>query len=102
MKILLRHGANVNARCGDALQAACHEGHENIVKILLQHGADINAYGGYYETALQAAYFGCHDKIMHMLLVQGANLHAHLDAHGSECGQFRPTFRFLSKGWVVP
>ena len=46
MKLLLEHGAEVNARgglYGNALQDADDAGAKDIVGLLLEHGADINA-----------------------------------------------------------
>ncbi|KAK3946522.1 ankyrin repeat-containing domain protein, partial [Pseudoneurospora amorphoporcata] len=70
VRLLLDHGADVNARGGTydtALQAAAvgrrqgvideggGPGWLNVAKALLDYGADVNARGGKYGTALQAA-----------------------------------------------
>jgi len=57
VKLLLSHGANVNARgrCGRTpLQSAAVIGNEAIVKVLLENGADVNARD-YYGTPLDWA-----------------------------------------------
>ncbi len=40
---------------GNALQAASHGDHNNIIELLLGKGATVNAQGGEYGNALQAA-----------------------------------------------
>jgi ankyrin repeat protein len=53
-------GTAINVKKGDygtALQAACFEGNEVIVRMLLDKGADANIKGGHFGTALQAASF---------------------------------------------
>ncbi len=55
MRQLLERGADVNAQggvYGNALQAASHGGHGEIVRQLLERGADVNAQGGHYGNAL--------------------------------------------------
>ena len=69
---LLEHGADVNAQggpYGNALQAACSKGHDNIVQILLEHGADVHIQSedGLFVTALQAARSQGHDEIVQMI-----------------------------------
>ncbi len=55
-KLLLEHGADVNARNGVAnftpLIGASHEGHLEMVKLLLDHGADIHAVDEQGRSAL--------------------------------------------------
>ena len=44
MKLLIEHGADVNARGGEygnALQIASYKGHEEIAKLLMENGARI-------------------------------------------------------------
>jgi hypothetical protein len=72
---LLEKGAEINAQGGDygnALQAACYGGHENVAAMLLEKGAEINAQGGIYGNALQAACDGGYEKVAAMLLEKGA------------------------------
>jgi len=38
VEILLEHGANINAKGGNALYAASAGGHTEVVEILLEHG----------------------------------------------------------------
>ena len=81
--LLLRYGANVNARpCPfggwTALQAAAEGGYIELVDILLNAGADINAEahpdGG--RTALQAAAMGGNTNLVEMFLRKGAYVNA--------------------------
>ncbi|KAL5376601.1 hypothetical protein DPSP01_010394 [Paraphaeosphaeria sporulosa] len=73
-KLLLNHGADVNAQGGEfgnALQAASFEGHEDVVRILLgDKSIDVNAQGGYYGNALQAASWKGNEQIVKMLLTK--------------------------------
>ncbi|EXJ62786.1 hypothetical protein A1O7_03225 [Cladophialophora yegresii CBS 114405] len=104
-KVLIDDGVDVNARgqyFGNALQAACangHEqmakllvesgasinaqggryvvyGHEGIVRLLLKEGADVNAQGGIYGSPLQAAAATSHESIVRLLLKEGADVNA--------------------------
>ena len=40
-KILLEHGADVDARDNDPIKCACYKGNLELVKLLLEHGANI-------------------------------------------------------------
>jgi ankyrin repeat protein len=71
-RLLLEHGADVNAHfgvCGNALQAACRKGHTDIVRLLLAHGTVINAQGK-YGNALQAAFGYGHSYMTRLLLAR--------------------------------
>ncbi|KAK7178294.1 ankyrin repeat domain containing protein [Paraphaeosphaeria sporulosa] len=75
VKLLLEHGADVNAQGGyhsNPLYAASYEGREQVVELLLEHGADANTQGGYYGNALQAALRKSHAQIAKLLLGKGA------------------------------
>jgi ankyrin repeat protein len=68
VKLLLEHGADVNAKMeglGTALHLAASNGHLEIVKLLLENGADVNAKteGGYGETAVEIANRKGHMKV---------------------------------------
>ncbi|KAF2124635.1 hypothetical protein P153DRAFT_325872, partial [Dothidotthia symphoricarpi CBS 119687] len=82
-KVMLSHGADVNAqggRYGNALQAASAEGHEQVVKMLLNKGTNVNvnAQGGRYSNALQAASIEGHKQVVKMLLNKGANVNVNV------------------------
>ena len=58
------------------LHAAVINNHPNVLKLLLEHGADVNAPEGYgYTPLMQAANFGT-EVILQALLAAGADVHA--------------------------
>jgi ankyrin repeat protein len=68
-------GVDVNAQsgsCGNALQAASSQGHEEVVQILPETRAEINRSGGRYGNALGAAVHQNHEQIVEVLLRSGA------------------------------
>jgi ankyrin repeat protein len=73
-KSLIDDKVDVNARgerYGNALQAACVGGHEQMTELLIENGARINAEGGEMEYALCAAIHGKHESIIRLLLRRG-------------------------------
>jgi hypothetical protein len=77
VRMLLKHGANVNARggkFGNTLQAASWKGHVEVVRLLLESGADVNMQGGEYGNALQAASYRGHVEVVKLLLECGADV----------------------------
>jgi Ankyrin repeats (3 copies) len=85
IRLLLEKGADVNAqggKYGNALQAASHEGHDQIVQWLLEKEADVNAQGGLFGNALQTASDKGYDQIVQRLLEAGADV----NAQGGLCG----------------
>lgn len=81
MKILLDHGADVNAQGGhyeSALQAsASGEGIYSAAQMLLDRGAyDINANDGEFGSALQAASAFGHKEMVELLLSHGEDVNA--------------------------
>ena len=73
-KVLIDDKVDVDARgerYGNALQAACVGGHEQMTKLLVESGASINAVGGEHEYALCAAIHSKHESIMRLLLRTG-------------------------------
>ena len=92
VRLLLDHGANINAqggKYGNALQAACYEGHEMIIRLLLDHGADVNAQGGTYGNALQTACcsYDENETIVRLLLDRGAIVNDHDEGRSSKALQ---------------
>ncbi|KAJ7487896.1 ankyrin repeat-containing domain protein [Mycena latifolia] len=86
VRLLLNHGADVNATGGEygsALQAASELGHIEIVHFLLDNGADAKAKGGKYGSALQAASRSGYMEIMRLLLQNGADVNAKGGEYGS-------------------
>ncbi len=79
-------GADVNAQAGDygnALQAASHQGNDQVVQMLLDKGADVNTQGGSYGNALQAASHQGNDQVVQMLLDKGADVNAQGGEYGN-------------------
>jgi hypothetical protein len=75
VKMLIDHGADVNARIGwhgHVLQAASWRGDASLVQSLLDVGADVNARGGHYGNALQAASWAGHKSTIDLLIQAGA------------------------------
>ncbi|KAF3925411.1 Ankyrin-1 [Arthrobotrys entomopaga] len=93
VQLLLSSGADVNAKVKQwnarslkklglldysdlepvtALQIACAEGHEGIVKRLINHGADVHARGERVGTALSIASANQHENIVEYLKLHGA------------------------------
>lgn len=69
-KLLIGHGADVNARgghYGTALQAASWRVRRAVVKLLLRSDADVNAPGGRFGSARDAALLGGHKHIEELL-----------------------------------
>ncbi|KAJ4385885.1 hypothetical protein N0V85_008016 [Neurospora sp. IMI 360204] len=87
MKLLLAHGAEINASYGEnattILQEAAGYGFEEIVRLLLEHGADVNATGGDNGTALQAAVLMGHKDVAMLLLKNGADVNARGGKYGT-------------------
>ncbi|KFZ17274.1 hypothetical protein V501_01833 [Pseudogymnoascus sp. VKM F-4519 (FW-2642)] len=76
VKLLLTHGANVNAGGDDgpALQIAAYEGYKDIVQILIDHGASLEDSTGIYGGPAQAAVLGDHIDILKIVLAAGTNV----------------------------
>ena len=61
VRLLLAHGADINARGGKyetALQAAAARGRLEVVKLLIERGADPMVEGGKFGSPLKAALGG--------------------------------------------
>ena len=73
VRLLLKHGADVNARTdkdkghSTPLHIAAENGRLEVVHVLLQHGANVGAKDGSGRTALQIASDTGHDEIVKLL-----------------------------------
>ena len=75
VRLLLDHGADINAQGGAALLQAVLHHHLEVVKLLLNHGAEVNVRGrDYCTTPLQLAIY--HVEIIKLLLENGADVNA--------------------------
>jgi hypothetical protein len=81
-KILLEHGARVNAVAmysateATALMIAAQDGHIDLMKILLAHKADVNARSAWGQTALMRASENGHLEAVRLLVEHGADINA--------------------------
>ncbi|KAJ7242072.1 ankyrin repeat-containing domain protein [Mycena rebaudengoi] len=86
-RILLKHGADVNAvggYYGTALHKASCLGMEERVRLLIKHGANIDARGDSdWGTALQVAAFNGKEGTARILLEHGADVHAKGGCYGT-------------------
>lgn len=81
--LLLDLGVNINAPASPssgatALQAACFQGHADLVRVLIERGADVNSPPGKSNgyTALQGACLAGVEAIVRILLDSGADVNA--------------------------
>eukprot|EP00892_Ulva_mutabilis_P006715 jgi/Ulvmu1/4415/UM002_0140.1 len=85
-KLLLQHGASVNAKTtlgrASSLHRAAFAGHINVVKLLVEHGADLCARDADGETALHKAARQGHSDVVELLLREDASAAKMLDKHG--------------------
>ena len=64
------------AAYGYALGAACHAGHEDVVRVLLEYGADLEIQDSIVGTPLHYAAIWGHEKVVEVLLEWGAGVNA--------------------------
>lgn len=75
--ILTSENYSVNITCGwygNVLQAACHNGNEEIVRSLQEAGADVNSRAGLNGNALTIAAYCGDEQTVQLLLDRGANV----------------------------
>jgi ankyrin repeat protein len=76
-KLLLDHGADVNAKQGlckmTALRIAAAHGNTKVAQLLLERGAETNTLDCTYTTALQMAVYGENQELVQLLLEKGAD-----------------------------
>ncbi|MES0490291.1 MAG: ankyrin repeat domain-containing protein [Leptospirales bacterium] len=78
VKLLLEHGADINAiddRAESALLSASYLGHYELVKFLIENGANIENPGNKGYTPLYVAAYKGYYNIVDLLLQKGANIH---------------------------
>ena len=83
VKVLLEHGAEVNARSSQGatpLDDAALKGRVEVARLLLQHGADVKARNSYGGTPLHDAALGGHADVVELLLENGAAIDARDDS----------------------
>ncbi|KAJ7835381.1 ankyrin repeat-containing domain protein [Mycena olivaceomarginata] len=85
VRLLLEHGANVNAvtKNYNALCAASFHGHVEVIQVLLEKGAEVNAMSGRYGSALQAASVRGNIGICQLLIEHGAEVNTVGGEYGS-------------------
>lgn len=86
VRLLLDHGANVNAVCGEyghVLRVASFRGNEQVIRVLLDYGADINVQCGGLGNALQVASCNRNEEIAWLLLECGADVNARCGYYGN-------------------
>ncbi|KAG8818105.1 hypothetical protein FRC17_010972 [Serendipita sp. 399] len=79
LRVLIRHGANVNYCTeygGSALQESARLDQWEIMELLLESGADVNRQGGEYGSPLQVAIESGSKQIAMELLGRGADVNA--------------------------
>jgi hypothetical protein len=82
VEVLLNNGIDVNVKGGggllndsNALDAASHMGHTDIVKLLLDRGANVNAaHGNMGWTPLSSAAWRGHTDVIKLLIERGADI----------------------------
>ena len=104
-KILLDHGANINAKGKNGnslLHSAVIEKEEKIVQFLLDKGADVNAKGQNNNTPLHLAAIVGVESLVKILLDNGADVNAKgkID-NGADTSVSRPPLK-ATKPWKMP
>lgn len=74
-KVLAWDNGVLNTKCGrygNALQAACHNGNQDLAQFLIDRGADINAEGGEHRHVVVTAAHARHCHLLKLLHERGA------------------------------
>mmetsp|Transcript_130453 Transcript_130453/g.230544 ORF Transcript_130453/g.230544 Transcript_130453/m.230544 type:complete len:345 (+) Transcript_130453:156-1190(+) len=82
-KILIEHGAKVNARTAwdeTPLHIAAREGSAEVCQLLLEHGAEVNAADANGQTPVLAAALAGKEAACEMLLAKDAGVHGTADS----------------------
>mmetsp|Transcript_123110 Transcript_123110/g.226831 ORF Transcript_123110/g.226831 Transcript_123110/m.226831 type:complete len:330 (-) Transcript_123110:63-1052(-) len=82
-KILIQHGAAVNARGAwdeTPLHIAAREGSAEVCQLLLEHGAEVNAADANGQTPVLAAALAGKEAACEMLLAKNAGVHGTADS----------------------
>jgi len=80
VKLLLQHGANVNAQSSvghTSLHRACSSGYDDVVELLIQHNANLEHQNENGHTPLMDAASNGHVKVAKLLLDAGAGINTH-------------------------
>ncbi|XP_062555858.1 ankyrin repeat and KH domain-containing protein mask-like isoform X3 [Armigeres subalbatus] len=80
IKLLLKHGADVNAQSSTGstpLMFACAGGHEEVVRVLLDNGANVEDHNENGHTPLMEAASAGHVGVAKILLERGAGINTH-------------------------
>lgn len=80
VKLLLQHGANVNAQSSagnTALHRSSGSGYDDVVELLIQHNADLEHQNENGHTPLMDAASNGHVKVAKLLLDAGAGINTH-------------------------
>ena len=76
VKLLINHGAYVNARVGNSETILMYAISKDVADVLIKSGADVNAKDNQGKTALMHAAYGNRADVTELLIKSGANVKA--------------------------